>query len=60
VQKRVSAKTNYLLYSKVSHLLTSADLPDKEELERKINSLTLLKEETSKNIADWNINLNKD
>ena len=60
VQKRVSAKTNYLLYSKISHLLTSADLPDKEELERKINSLTLLKEETSKDISDWNVNLNKD
>ena len=56
-QKRVSTKTHYLLYQKLAKLVTF-DIPDKEELEQTLNSLTFLKEQTSKDIADWNINLN--
>lgn len=56
-QKRVSTKTHYLLYQKLAKLVTF-DIPDKEELEQSLNSLTFLKEQTSKNISDWNINLN--
>ena len=59
VQKRVSTKTHYLLYQKLAKLITF-DIPDKEELEQSLNSLTFLKEQTSKNISDWNINLNQE
>jgi len=31
VQTRVSTKTTYLIYSKIKHLLTNVDLPDKEQ-----------------------------
>jgi hypothetical protein len=60
VQRRVSAKTSYLLYRKAISLITNCDLPDKEKLLSELNTLSFLKEEASKSITDWNINLNKE
>ena len=46
VQSRVAAKTTYLLYSKIKHLLTNADFPEKEKLEAELEKLSFLKEQT--------------
>jgi len=60
VQSRVNAKTTYLLYNKLKHLFTNADFPDKEKLVGELEKLQFLKEQTDKNIEDWNLGLNKE
>ena len=60
VQSRVNAKTTYLLYNKLKHLFTNADFPDKEKLVGELEKLQFLKEQTDKNIEDWNLGLDKE
>ena len=60
VQKRVSTKTHYLLYSRLRRLV-NCELPDKEELERTLDSLTFLKEQTKEtDTSKWNTNLSNE
>lgn len=62
VQTRVATKTSYLIYDRIKRLLSNVDaLKDfnTSELQKSLQGLTFLEEQTSKDKKDWNINLSQ-
>ena len=63
VQTRVAIKASYLLYDRIKRLLANIDaLKDfnTSELEKVIEGLSFLKDQTDKEKNQWNINLNQE